>query len=80
MKTLIIYNDCISEIQYCIIDGDFSHLSGTKINSGINSDLEYYTSSLLFDDEGNYKYPFSADVKLVEDKNWDKIAVITFLP
>ena len=80
MKTLIIYNDCMSEIQYCIIDGDFTHMNGVTINSGFNSDLEYEAGLLLFDEVGNNNYPFDNDTKLVEDKNWDKIAVITFLP
>ena len=55
-------------------------MNGVMLNSGFNSDLEYFASSLLFDDEGNNKLQLSNDTKLVEDKNWDKIAVITFLP
>lgn len=81
MKTLIIYNDCIKELQYCIIDGDYSYLSGVMINSGQDEELERVSENLLFDREsGEPLLQFSTNVSIAESKNWNRICVITFLP
>ena len=81
MKTLITYNDCQTDLQYCIIDGDYSHLRGVMINSGHNVELEKEASNLLFDnDSGEFLLSFSNDVSIVENKNWDKVVIVTFLP
>jgi hypothetical protein len=81
MTTLIMYNDCISDMQYTILDGDYSHLNGVAINSGMNQDLERESVELLFDEEtGDNLLQFYEDVSIVENKDWDKFCVITFLP
>lgn len=35
---------------------------------------------LLYDEEGNFRIPMSNDVSIIESKNWDKVAMIIFLP
>lgn len=78
MKTLIILNEYFANIQYAIIDGDFKHLHDVNLNTGIYSDISKEAKSVLFDDSGKLKHRYTEDIQLVEDKNWDKIAVINF--
>lgn len=81
MKTLIIYNDCENELQYTILEDDYSYLNGVCINSGVDPDKERKACDLLYDSKtGANLLTMSSDVSLVESKNWDKIAVVTFLP
>lgn len=81
IKTLLIYNDCENELQYTILEGDFSFLNGVCINSGVDLKKEKEACDLLYDKEtGATLLLMSNDVSLVESKIWDKIAVVTFLP
>lgn len=78
MKTLVVLNDYFINNLYAIIEGDFAHIHGVILNSGIYSNLANEAKLLLFSDKGRLKHYFCDDIKLVEDKNWDKIAVINF--
>lgn len=80
MRTLIIYNGIEEPLKYAIIEGDYSELHGAMINI-YSRDKEKKALDLLFDDHtGGFLFELSEDVTIVESKNWDKIAVITFVP
>lgn len=82
MKTLLIYNSIDEPLRYAILEGDYSDLNGVCIN-GWNSDplKSQKACDLLFDSKtGDKLIHFTNDVSLVEGKEWDKVAVITFLP
>ena len=80
-RTLLIYNSIEEPLKYAILEGDYSDFNGVCINAyGEDEDKINKACSLLFDDEGNYLIDFSEDVSLMESKNWDKVAVVTFLP
>ena len=50
----------------------------TKLNGREN--VVNGTLGAIYDEEGNFKIPMSNDMSLLESKNWDKAAIITFLP
>lgn len=82
MKTLLIYNLIDEPLKYAILEGDYSDLSGVYINA-VDSDPDKMRKAvdLLFDPKtGDELIRFTEDVSLVESKDWDKVAVITFLP
>lgn len=80
MRTLIIYNGIEEPLKYAILEGDYSGLHGAMINV-YSRDKEIKALDLLFDNQtGDFLLELSEDVTLVESKDWDKIAVITFVP
>ena len=64
-----------------MIEGDYSHLNGVMINHyQQDKNLQEEAVNLLFDSEsGNRLFTFSEDVSIIENKMWDKVALITFL-
>lgn len=80
MKTLIIYNVDGYPLRYAIVDGDYSDLNGVHLNS-FNEDpeKEKKAEELLWCEKCFFKIDFSEDISLVESKNWDKVALITFI-
>lgn len=80
MKTIIIYSSAEEGLLFSIVEGDYYHLNKCFINSGLDSRKEREACDLLYDEEGNFKIPMSNDMSLLESKNWDKAAIITFLP
>jgi hypothetical protein len=80
MKTLIIFND-IESIRYSIVEGDVSRFNGVIFNSMMSHEHIEECSNFMFNDEdGMYKISLSNDISLIENKDWDKVALITFLP
>lgn len=79
MKTLVIFNDC-ETVKYIIVDGDFSRFNNITFNVGIESDLEDECSKWLWNDDGILKHSFSSDTSIIENKQWDKVAIITWIP
>lgn len=79
MKTLIIFNDC-ETIKYVVLDSDYSRFNGITFNIGIGSDIEDECSKFLWDEHGILKIEFGNDISIVEDKQWDKVALITWIP
>lgn len=80
MKTLIIYNDLQNELEFGLVDGDQSKFDGVIINSmkphpHIDECINY-----LFDEKGNFNIELKDDKNLLLNKEWDTVAVITFLP
>ena len=80
MKTLIIYNNLEEELKYFIVEGDFSRFDGITFNTSLSDKLESECSEWLWDSKGNLKHEMSNDVSLIENKNWDKVAIITWIP
>lgn len=80
MKTIIIYNEIELPIKFSIVEGDFSRFNGVCFNAGIPHEHEMECSDFIFDEEGNYRINFDSDTKILESKDWDKVAMITFLP
>lgn len=82
MKTLIIFNE-VEEISYAIVDGNYSRFNGVMFNSFMPEQHPYEDECGKFmfnDNDGTYNLDFSNDISLIENKHWDKVAVITFLP
>lgn len=80
MKTLIIYNSTDSPLQYAIVEGDYSDLNGICINSFDEDRTKVEKAcELLFDKDGRFLLPFSEDISLLNNKNWDVAAAITFI-
>lgn len=80
MKTVIIYNDILNALQYAIVDGDYSRFNDVAFNSINEHPFENECNDFLFGDEGVMKLELSSDVSLLQNKQWDKVACITFLP
>ena len=83
MKTLIIFNDLESPIQYLVVDGDYSRFHGVLVNSMNGTGFEEEFCDWMFDPETgerNHLGQWSSDKSIIENKNWDKVAVCTFLP
>ena len=81
MKTLIIYTDIESPLRYLIVDGDFSRFNGVMVNSINGNGYEDEFCEWMWDSEtGNDKYDWSNDITLIENKNWDRVAIVTFIP
>jgi len=80
MKTLIIYNDIESNLKYFIVEGDFSRFNGIQFNLTEPTPLEIECGNWLYNEEGFLNHITSENVEIVEQKQWDKIAVITWNP
>ena len=79
MKTLIIFNDC-ETVKYFIVDGDYSKFNNITFNVSIESDLENECNNWLWTDQGILKHEMTDDVIIVENKQWDRVAIITWIP
>ena len=81
MKTLIIYTDIESPLRYLIVDGDFSRFNGVMVNSINGNGYEDEFCEWMWESEtGNDNYDWSNDITLIENKNWDRVAIVTFIP
>jgi hypothetical protein len=81
MKTLIIYNPLDSELQCVIVDGDYSRFHGVVVNSMNGNGFEDEFVNFLFNkDDGNFNFEMSPGKSLIENKDWDKVAITTWIP
>jgi len=80
MKTLIIYNPVDTEILFAILDGDLSKYHGLVINSDSGELINECISWLFKEGTGDFNFKLIPDVSLLENKEWDKVAIITWLP
>jgi hypothetical protein len=78
--TLIVYNPMDAELQYVIVNGDFSRFNGVCVNSGNGNGFEQEFCDWFFDAEGKYRLSMSTDSSVIEKKKWAKIAIVTWLP
>jgi hypothetical protein len=81
MKTLIIFNPTDDKMQFIILEGDYSRFNGAMINSTNGNGYEEEFNKMFFDEnDGRWNYEMSDDVSLIENKQWDKVAIVTWLP
>lgn len=81
MKTIIIYNPVVEPLKYLIVDGDYSRFNGILVNSCRGTGFEDEFTEWFFDQEtGDENFETTTDISLLENKQWDKIAVVTYLP
>lgn len=83
MKTLIIYNDIESPIQFLVVDGDYSIFNGVIVNSVNGNGFEDKFCDWMFDKETgerNNLGQWSSDNSILESKDWDKVAICMWLP
>ncbi len=81
MRTLIIYSDIENPLRYIIVEGDYSRFNGVMVNAVNGNGFEKEFTEWMWDENGNEKHnAWSQDVKIIEAKQFDKVAVCTFLP
>lgn len=81
MKTIIIYNQIDELIEYVIVDGDYSRFNGCMINSAEGNDFEDEFIKWFYEPEtGRTKFETTTNISLLENKEWDKVALVTWLP
>ena len=72
VRTLIIYYDTTP--SYCIVEGDYSRFNNIIVHV-TQTGVEEEFMEFMFDEKGNHKHNFAKDISLIENKNWDKVAV-----
>lgn len=79
MKTLIIFNDQ-ETLQFGVVEGDYTRFNNVCFNE-FQSEHPHLAECLewLYDDQGNFLIELSEDKSKIENKDWDKVAIITFL-
>jgi hypothetical protein len=80
MKTLIIFNNTEDELRYFIVEGDYSRFHGIVFNTPNKQPLESECAEFLWDEQGEPQHDASTEASLIENKEWDKVAIITWLP
>ena len=80
MKTLIIYNSLEDDLKYFIVEGDYSKFHGVIFNTSGDSKRQKSCAEWLFKENGDFVYDMSEDKSLIENKEWDKVAIITWIP
>ena len=80
MKTLIIYNDIENDVKFFIVDGDYSRFNNITFDGFFNDEKIKECSEWLWDENGTFKHEMSVDTSIVENKQWDKVAIITWIP
>ena len=83
MKTLIIYNDIESPILFLVVNGDYSRFHGVMVNAVNGNGFEDEFCDWMFDKETgerNQLGQWSDDKSIIENKDWDKVAICTWIP
>lgn len=82
MKTLIIYIDFENSLEFLIVDGDYSRFNGVMVNFVNGTGFEDEFCDWMFDRETGRRnhIGWSTDASIIENKEWDKVAICTFLP
>jgi hypothetical protein len=80
MKTLIIYNNLIEPLQFLLVEGDYSRFNGICIGSGYANDTVKEFAAWCWDENGTLNHTdWTQDTAILEAKQFDKVAVVTFL-
>lgn len=81
MKTLIIYNETDKLPQFLIVEGDYSRFHGVMVNTVNGNGFEDEFSDWMFNKETGERnhLNWSIDKSIIETKNWDKVAICTFV-
>lgn len=82
MKTLIIFNDIESPIQFLIVEGDFSRFHGVMVNAVNGNGFEGEFCDWMFQKESGERNHtgWTEDKSLLENKEWEKVAICTWIP
>lgn len=81
MKTIIIYNQIEYPLEYLIVDGDFTRFNGCMINACEGNGFEDEFINWFYEHEtGKNKFKTTTDISLLENKEWDKAVLVTWLP
>ena len=81
MKTIIIFNQIEEQLEYVIVDGDFTRFNGCCINACEGNGYEDEFVDWFFDDiTGDKKFETTTNIDLLEQKEWDKVVLVTWLP
>lgn len=80
MKTLLLYNDFENPIRFLIVDGDYSRFNGVMINTDGNGFEDEFIDFTFDKVTGDFNHEWFYDISLVENKQWDKVAVCTWVP
>lgn len=81
MKTLILYSDGMEEPKGCIVEGDFTIFDGVVVNGVKGNGFENEFCKWFFNQEsGAFNFEMLPVQPLIESKDWDKVALCTFLP
>jgi hypothetical protein len=82
IRTLIVFNDFEDSPRFLIVDGDFSRFHGVLVNYDSAYLCEYEFSNWMWDQETGKELPqgWSTDSSIVLSKDFDKFALVTFIP
>lgn len=75
-KTLFLYQEDSFKPQWFVLDGNYSHLNGTYINSPEDNLNTEELSALIFNPDGSHKVDFIAG----PTKDWDYFVECGFIP
>lgn len=78
MRTLIIYNEEDLDLEFFILEGDYSRFDGIKINYDKHPYEEEFTSMFFDEETGERKIKTTSNKELLENKEWDKVAYVLF--
>jgi len=81
MKTLIIYNQIDQPLSFLLMEGDYTRFNGACINSTIGNGTEGEFVEFMYNPEnGETKHTLTEDQSLLDNKEWDRVAIVTWLP
>jgi hypothetical protein len=79
MRTLVFWDEIDINLQWFIVDGDWTRFKHICINGERNDEELKLGSELLKlvynEDTGEKLITMSSDVSLIESKNWDKVII-----
>jgi hypothetical protein len=78
MKTLIIWDEMDGEIEFVLLDGDYSHLNRVYCNAGKDEEKEEELYNLMYNEEGVFRHKVYAGFPPLEKDT--KIIVAGFVP
>lgn len=80
MKTLIILDyQYEHRIFFLVVDGDYSRFNGVKVNGVHGNGFEDEFCEFMYNEEGELNHELSDDISLIENKQWDKVALCTYI-
>lgn len=78
MKTLLIYQTMGEETLFAIVEGDYSHFHGVMF-TGYGDERVKECDRFMYGEGGKLRHNFTSDISVIESKDWDKVAIITFV-
>ena len=82
IRTLIVFNDFEDSPRFLIVDGDFSRFHGVLVNYDSAYLCEDEFSNWMWDQETGKELHqgWSTDSSIVLSKDFDKFALVSFIP